>query len=133
MIAELMTSTRETGVFDELFPILTTADMAKALGFYRDLLGGRVTYQFPAEGEPGYVSVAIGGSHLGIGLQEEPGETANDRVTFWVYAQDCDAAIAALRAAGVPVVQEPADQPWGERMAQVLDPDGNRVLVASRG
>jgi lactoylglutathione lyase len=120
-------------VFDELFPILSTADMAKALSFYRDLLGGRVTYRFPAEGEPVYVSLAIGGSSLAIGRQEEPGETANDRVTFWVYAQDCDAAVARLRAAGVPVVQEPADQPWGERMAQVLDPDGNRVLVASRG
>ncbi|HET8682892.1 MAG TPA: hypothetical protein VFM54_13640 [Micromonosporaceae bacterium] len=24
------------------------------------------------------------------------------------------------------------DQPWGERMATVLDPDGNRVIVASR-
>jgi lactoylglutathione lyase len=37
-----------------------------------------------------------------------------------------------LSATGVQVVQEPADQPWGERMAQVLDPDGNRVQVASR-
>jgi lactoylglutathione lyase len=24
------------------------------------------------------------------------------------------------------------DQPWGERMATVFDPDGNRVIVASR-
>jgi lactoylglutathione lyase len=107
--------------------------MAKALGFYRDLLGGQVTYQFPADGEPGYVSVMIGGSHLGIGLQEKPGATTNDRIAFWVYTQDCDAAIATLRAAGVQVVQEPVDQPWGERMAEVLDPDGNRVLVATRG
>jgi uncharacterized glyoxalase superfamily protein PhnB len=30
------------------------------------------------------------------------------------------------------VVQEPAGQPWGERMAVVVDPDGNRVMVASR-
>ena len=119
-------------MFDELFPILSTADMAKALRFYRDLLGGIVTYQFPADGEPAYVSMTIGGSSLGIGLQEEPGDTANDRVTFWVYARDCDAAIAALRAADVPIVREPADQPWGERMAEVLDPDGNRVLVAAR-
>jgi lactoylglutathione lyase len=32
----------------------------------------------------------------------------------------------------VPIVEEPTDQPWGERMATVLDPDGNRVIVASR-
>ena len=119
-------------MFDEMFPILSTADMARALGFYRDLLGGTVTYQFPPDGDPGYVGVQIGGSHLGIGLQEQPGATVNDRVTLWVYAQDCDAAVDQLRAGGVEVVQEPADQPWGERMATVLDPDGNRVIVASR-
>jgi lactoylglutathione lyase len=33
----------------------------------------------------------------------------------------------------VAVLQEPAEQPWGERMAIVADPDGNRVIVASRG
>jgi len=32
----------------------------------------------------------------------------------------------------VRVIGEPADQPWGERMATVLDPDGNKVIVASR-
>jgi lactoylglutathione lyase len=32
----------------------------------------------------------------------------------------------------VPVTQEPADQPWGGRMAFVADPDGNRVIIASR-
>jgi hypothetical protein len=36
---------------------------------------------------------------------------------MWIYADDCDAAIERLREAGVAVVDEPADQPWGERMA----------------
>jgi lactoylglutathione lyase len=50
-----------------------------------------------------------------------------------VYADDCDAAVEHLRGHGVRVLAEPADQPWGERMAEVADPDGNRVIVASRG
>ena len=119
-------------MFQELFPILSTPDLARALGFYRDLLGGTVRYQFPVEGEPDYVSVHIGPSSLGIGRQTEPGDLTNDRVTLWVYADDCDAAVDRLRAGGVPVVQEPADQPWGERMAIVTDPDGNRVFIATR-
>jgi lactoylglutathione lyase len=49
-----------------------------------------------------------------------------------VYAHECDAAVGRLRAAGVEVIQEPMDQPWGERMATVVDPDGNRVIIASR-
>lgn len=119
-------------MFDELFPILSTPDLARSLRFYRDLLGGEVMYQFPPDGEPGYVGVQIGRSHLGIGKQEQPGVLANDRITLWVYANDCDTAIARLRDGGVQVVREPMDQPWGERMATVVDPDGNPVIVASR-
>jgi lactoylglutathione lyase len=119
-------------MFDEIFPILTTADLPRALRFYRDLLGGAVTYEFPPDGEPGYVAIELGRSHLGIGRQDQQGDLTNDRITLWVYTDDCDAAVGALRGAGVPVLQEPADQPWGERMATVTDPDGNRVIVASR-
>jgi lactoylglutathione lyase len=123
---------RVVPMFDELFPILSTPDLGRSLRFYRDLLGGTVTYQFPPDGEPGYVGVQIGGSHLGIGKQDRPGALVNDRITLWVYARDCDEAVARLRAGGVRVVQEPVDQPWGERMATAVDPDGNPVIIASR-
>ena len=117
-------------MFQEVFPILSTGDLPRALGFYRDLLGFEVTYQFPAEGEPGYVALDLGRSHLGIGADPA---ADGQRCTLWVYADDCDAAVEHLRGHGVRVVAEPADQPWGERMAEVADPDGNRVIVASRG
>jgi lactoylglutathione lyase len=120
-------------MFTEAFPILSTSDVGRALVFYRNPLGAAVTYQFPNEGEPGYVALRVGGSYLGVTRQEEPGELVNDRITIWVYADDCDAAVAMLAAAGVTVVQEPADQPWGERMGIVTDPDGNRVIVGQRG
>ena len=116
----------------ELFPIIATPDLPRALGFYRDLLGGRVTYEFRGQdGAPVYVGLDVGTSPLGIGI---PGPTGDGprHVSPWVYTDDCDAAIAQLRAAGVTVTQEPADQPWGEHVARVLDPDGNEVLVGQR-
>lgn len=114
------------------FPILATRDISGSLGFYRDLLGGSVTYQFPAEGEPGYVALQLGSSHLGIGLNAEIEHAEGPRsVSLWFYADDCDATVETLRAGGVTVVEEPADQPWGERMARVLDPDGNEVVLAT--
>jgi uncharacterized glyoxalase superfamily protein PhnB len=117
-------------MFQNLFPILITADVGAALGFYRDLLGATVTYEFPGpDGEPGYVGLELGASHLGIGRDPEAAGDASERFSLWVYADDCDAAIERLRAAGVTVVAEPADQPWGERVARVLDPDGNLVVV----
>ena len=117
-------------MFQQIFPIMSTTDLPRALAFYRDLLGAQVQYQFPPEGTPEYVGLQLGPSHLGIGAQAE--EDPGGRFALWVYAEDCDAAVERLRAAGVPVTQEPADQPWGERMAFVADPDGNRVIIASR-
>jgi lactoylglutathione lyase len=119
-------------VFDEMFPILTTPDLERSLRFYRDLLGASVDYQFPPSGEPVYVGLELGRSHLGIGRQDEPGDLANDRVTLWIYTDDCDAGLDRLRTAGIEILQEPVDQPWGERMATVADPDGNRIIIASR-
>jgi lactoylglutathione lyase len=121
-------------VFQELFPILSTPDLPRAMRFYRDLLGCKVEYRFPADGEPVYVGLSLGSSRLGIGA-DPPGESshpAGGRFTLWAYAADCDAAVERLREHGVPVLAEPADQPWGERMAEVADADGNRVIVAAR-
>jgi lactoylglutathione lyase len=118
-----------------LFPIVSTADLPRALAFYRDLLGGSVTYEFPGpDGEPGYVGVDLGDSHLGIGREPaaEAGGSAPSAISLWVYTDDCDAAVERLRAAGVPIVEEPIDQPWGERVARVRDPDGNEVIVGAR-
>ncbi len=126
-------------MFQEAFPILTVENMEAALGFYRDQLEFAETYRFPEESDPVYVGLELGSSRLGIGL--DPKVVAGEEVRsddldrpfdLWVYADDCDAAIQRLRSGGVRIVEEPADQPWGERMARVRDPEGNRVIVAAR-
>jgi lactoylglutathione lyase len=121
------------GPVTSLFPILVTRDLRPALGFYRDLLGAAVTYEFPGpDGEPGYVGLELGSSQLGIGRDPGLTDAPSARFNLWLYVEDCDATIERLRAAGVRVVEEPADQPWGERIARVLDPDGNTVIVGQR-
>jgi lactoylglutathione lyase len=117
-------------MYKSIFPILVTADLRVALGFYRDLLGATVTYEFPGpDGEPAYAGLELGDSHLGIGRDPEAPAEPSGRFSLWVYVEDCDAAFARLKEAGVETVEEPADQPWGERVARVLDPDGNLVLL----
>ncbi len=117
-------------MFTTIFPIIATADLGAALRFYRDLLGATVDYEFPGpDGEPGYVGLELGSAHLGIGRDPEMTAPASPRFQLWVYADDCDAAVERLRAGGVTIVEEPADQPWGERVARVVDPDGNLVLI----
>ena len=51
--------------------------------------------------------------------------------SLWLYTDDVDAAVEMLRAAGVSVVAEAADQPWGERVASVADPDGYTVHIGA--
>lgn len=120
-------------MFTDVFPILTTPDMPRALGFYRDLLEGEIEYRFPPEGDPGYVAMNIGGGHLGIGLSPDAEAGAGgQRFALWVYADSCDEAVERLRSGGATVTEEPSDQPWGERVARVLDPDGNEVIVGHK-
>ncbi len=61
---------------------------------------------------------------------DEPG--APGRVALWLYTDELDEHVAALRSAGVPVLTEPHDEVWGERVAAVEDPDGNAVWLGQR-
>jgi lactoylglutathione lyase len=120
-------------VFTEAFPILSTRDLSRLLGFYQGLLGFTETYRFPAEGEPQYLGLQLGASHqLGIGVDADTPTSPEQRFDLCVYADDCDAAVAHLRAHGVKITSEPVDMPWGERAAHVEDPDGNRLVILSR-
>jgi lactoylglutathione lyase len=119
---------------NELFPIISTPDLARSLGFYQDLLGGTVTYEFPGpDGNPAYVSLSIGSSSLGIAMDQSVSDSAPARpIALWVYVDDCERTVEVLRSAGVRVTSEPELQPWGERIARVLDPDSNEVIIGSR-
>jgi len=128
-----MATERRDGSFTSIFPIITTPDLNAALAFYRDLLGGTVAYAFRGpDGEPGYVALDLGTSHIGIGLDPGLADAPSARFSLWAYAEDCDAAVEHLRANGVTIVEEPEDTPWGERMARVLDSDGNHVFIGQR-
>lgn len=112
-------------MIDSAFPILEVPDIDAALAFYRDALGGVVQYQFPPEGEPVYLSLLVGASSLGIGLTESPRPPGN--VMLWFYVDDVDRVAAALVDAGATMIDEPADQVWGERTALLTDPFGTRL------
>jgi predicted enzyme related to lactoylglutathione lyase len=107
-----------------LFPIITTRDLPRLVRFYEHALRATVVYRFGSGDEDDYVSLALGGASLGIG--RDPGSAAvHGPISLWFYVDDVDTAFTRWRTAGGDVVQEPADMPWGERVAQVRDPDGN--------
>jgi predicted enzyme related to lactoylglutathione lyase len=109
-----------------LFPILVSRDLPRLVRFYEHALHATVVYRFGIADEDDYVSLAMGGASLGIG-RDPAAPPANDRVALWFYVDDVDAAFARCTSAGGDAVRPPADMPWGERVAQVRDIDGNLV------
>jgi lactoylglutathione lyase len=57
------------------------------------------------------------------------GERAHTQFEMFVYV-DVDSAIADLDGIST-VLREPADMPWGERVAYLTDPDDNPVALAT--
>jgi lactoylglutathione lyase len=118
--------------------MLSAADFAASLHFYRDLLGGVEAYRFPDD-DPAFVTLRFGDSELGIGamrggapLHGQPQRPATGhRIELCLYVDDVDATV--LAAHEHPLLLEPTDQPWGERIAYIADPDGNLVMLAAPG
>ena len=130
------------------YAFLPHNDRDETLTFYRDTLG------FEVRNDVGY-----GGAHwitMGPPNQPEtslvleppaadPGITDEERriivemmakgtyarVTF--STKDLDETFALLQAAGVEIVQEPIDQPYGVRDCAVRDPGGNLIRINQAG
>ena len=118
------------------FPILYVGDVQASLRFYRDLLGFEEIYRFPPRGEPGFASLRLADGKIRLssadfpGLHGKPQRAISGRpFELCVEVADVDAFTDRLRGAGVPILAQPADQVWGERVAYAEDPDGNPVHV----
>ena len=117
-------------MFTELFPILSTRDLDRAVRFYVDHLDGTVGYRFPTDDPAIFVSLRVAGSTLAFSADPDA-PVGRQRAVLWVYAEQCDAAVDRLLAAGATLVEPAVDQPWGERVARIADPDGNEIVIGS--
>ena len=119
-------------------PNLYTADMERALAFYRDLLGGIPTFRTPEQGTPAHVELRLGdviialSSRDAVPAQGLPAPTTGHPMELVVGCDSTDDAVTALRAAGTPILVEPYSHRSGYRRAYVTDPDGNWIALASR-
>ena len=113
----------------QLFPILLTRDLPRLVGFYEHALRAVVVLPVRRRGaKTTTCRCSIDAASLGIGRDASmPARVTGDRVALWFYVDDVDAVFHRWMQAGGDVAQEPQDMPWGERVAQVRDPDGNLV------
>ncbi|GAA4538909.1 VOC family protein [Pseudonocardia xishanensis] len=106
-------------------PILITADLARLLRFYTELLGAKEVRRTPAEGEPFFVGIEVGGAELGF-VNDADAPTAQGRIVLSIDVADVDALLPRVAELG-GTASEPNDMPWGQRVAHIQDPDGNAV------
>jgi predicted enzyme related to lactoylglutathione lyase len=99
---------------------LGVSDLDRAVVFYRDVLGFPLAHANSAQS---YAQLDAGG----VGLKVIGGHAPNvsQHATLEIVVDFLDAAYIELSAKGVEFPMPPAQQPWGGRLAQLRDPDGN--------
>lgn len=102
--------------------IVSVSDLPRALEFYRDLLGLE-----PAE-VPGFARALLGNG-VELLLHERPSVPSDTAVAVSLGVTGLDDLCARWQASGGAIIDPPADQPWGERMAVVRDADGHLVCL----
>jgi lactoylglutathione lyase len=119
------------------FPVIFAGSVEETSAFYESL-GFERHFQLPPEGAAGYVGLRRSDHEVAVVTRDWPAQQyarsvgGGVRFEMFVYVDDVDESVRRLRAAGSTVLREPAEMPWGERVAYVTDPDGNPVALAAR-
>lgn len=112
------------------YVVLVVEDLERSLAFYVERLGLYLGHRAGP-----FAQLASGRSRLALHERGALAETLGTELrapdadapalTLGFVVEDVDAACEELRAAGVEVVTEPTDRPWGQRSAHLRDPDGH--------
>lgn len=122
--------------YHSLQPYLIFVDTAKAIAFYVAAFGGREKMRMPdATGRIAHAELVLGDSVVMMADEHpeieafSPGHYKGSPVSLMLYVEDCDATYKQALEAGAKSVRQPADQPYGDRMAGVLDPFGYKWWI----
>jgi catechol 2,3-dioxygenase-like lactoylglutathione lyase family enzyme len=111
-------------------PVIKTERPAEARTFYEGFLGFRV-----AMDEDGMLMLASTSTPTTQLIVAWPSATAVDpellAVDVSIEVADVDAAHETARTAGLEIVRELREEPWGIRRFFVRDPSGRTINIAS--
>jgi catechol 2,3-dioxygenase-like lactoylglutathione lyase family enzyme len=106
---------------------ISVASLDRALALYDGVLGLERRYA-----SPGLVMLAAGsGGGVEVLLHERPPTPGDAGVAPSFRVSDVDAATAAALLVGATVIDEPSDQPWGERQSVLHDVDGHVLCLVA--
>ncbi|HZU13657.1 MAG TPA: VOC family protein [Chloroflexota bacterium] len=120
-----------TGIRSATVPV---RDQQQALDFYTSILGFEKRADAPMDGAR-WIEVAPPGAASVLILFTPPDweSRIGTGTGIVLTADDIDATYEELQSKGVTFTQPPEEQPWGGKLAQFEDMDGNGfVLVQNR-
>ena len=105
---------------------VSVTDIEKAATFYPDVLGWTLRRRDEGFGDSQFDAGPI---TLGVAVVKPEAdnfaELVGGRTGIAFGAEEIDSVFEELKHNGVHFAMEPADQPWGGRLALCADPDGN--------
>ena len=111
-----------------VIPYLLYEDAAGALDFLSKAFGFQETFRSEDGDRIAHAEMTLGEGRIMLGQPGEDFTSANDRggtVLLYAYVDDVDGHCERARRAGAEIVEEPADQEYGERVYHARDPEGH--------
>ena len=117
--------------YTAITPYLVAEDASGLIDFLTNAFGAveRMRMAMP-DGSVAHAEVEIGGAAVMLGSAMPP-EFPPTSSLIHLYVEDVDGVYARAVSAGATSEAEPADQIYGERLARILDPAGNRWSIAA--
>ena len=117
---------------------LVVRDGDKAIEFYKKAFGAEaIGVHHSPDGKVMHASLKIGDSHLMLADEfpqmgsKGPQSLGGSPVVLNIYVEDVDALFNQAVAAGATVTMPLANQFWGDRYGQIVDPFGHRWALGS--
>lgn len=122
-----------------IIPMLMCRDPAAEIAFLASAFGAvELSRRLGDDGQILHVTLHIGGIMLMVHgetpwmTSRPPGPDGTSPVVIYLYLPDVDVLMERAVAAGARVLFPPQDQPWGDRMGSIVDPEGHLWNIASR-
>jgi PhnB protein len=124
--------------YSAITTMLTVSDVEKAYAFYQKAFGfqGRGVMPGP-DGKPMHAELKLRDSALMLGPENPDWKSAsaktlgNTPATLYLLVEDVDNVATQATSAGATMLHPPTDMFWGDRTATLVDPDGNKWMLAT--
>lgn len=110
--------------------VIFVNDIRKSRQFYEELLAQPVIMDHgPNVGFKGFALWQAAHASQVIGSQATPNPLGQNNLELYFESPELDAVLARFNEAKTPFVHDIHEQPWGQRVLRVFDPDGHIVEV----